>query len=150
MLNYVNYLSSSTSQCGQVIMVLLEVDANRQSWQHPQQGGGWCRRKRVRLRSSNCSQYIFFRSCLIHSMKWDYFSPSVFLSGLSRFVLGNYWRFMSRRKQKNKSRISTINNSKRINWINLNDYLGAVVKAFDPSKAVSVFFLFMFIFIQLF
>lgn len=59
-----NYLSSKTSQAGQASIGLLEAGAKRQSWQQPQQGGGWWRRNRARLRSSSCSQYIFFRSCL--------------------------------------------------------------------------------------
>lgn len=74
-----DYRSSKTSQGGQASIGLLmapllpemeeEAGANkRQSWQHPQQGiGGWvcCLRNRARLLNSSCSQYIFFRSCLM-------------------------------------------------------------------------------------
>ncbi len=73
-----DYRSSKTSQGGQASIGLLmaallpemeeEAGAKRQSWQHPQQGiGGWvcCLRNRARLLNSSCSQYIFFRSCLM-------------------------------------------------------------------------------------
>ena len=62
-----NYLSSRTSGHvghGKVAETLAPDGAKRQSWQQPQQGGGWCLRNKARLLSSSCSQYIFLRSCL--------------------------------------------------------------------------------------